>query len=92
MEGLVQSGIDPNALDHEPDPDPYLDWVFTAFGRLSTCRSIGMEPGRIPWTAIVAYAASCHINDEDEVDDFVDLIMAMDCEYQKPRDATAGGA
>ncbi len=89
---MVQSGIDPQALDHEPDPDPYLDWVFTAFWRLSTCRSIGMAAGRIPWTAIVQYAASCGIDDEDEVDDFVDLIMAMDGEYLKPKDATGGGS
>ncbi|WP_109049309.1 hypothetical protein [Azospirillum sp. TSA6c] len=87
---MVQSGIDPNALDHEPDPDPYLDWVFTAFRRLSTCRSMGMAAGHIPWTAITAYAASCGIEDEDEVDDFVDLIIAMDGEYLKPKDHKGG--
>ena len=40
-----------------------LEWYMTAFRDLSSCRSLGMGLGPIPWTAIEAYA---YANDLDD--------------------------
>jgi len=85
----VKSGLDPHALDGEPDLDQSLDWVYDAFWRLSSCRGVGMAPGRVHWTAIMQYAGHCEIDDPGEVDDFVDLIFALDAEFLKPSGAAA---
>lgn len=89
---MVKSGIDPNALDAEPDIDHDLNWVWEAFWRLASCRSVGMAPGQIPWTAVAQYAREqCEVVDPDDIDDFWDLIHAMDAEYLKPMEEAADG-
>ncbi|WP_439647352.1 phage tail assembly chaperone [Azospirillum baldaniorum] len=84
---MVASGLDPNALEGEPENDYSLDWVWAAFWRLTTCRGVGMAPGQIPWTAVAQYGREqCGIDDPDELDDFWDLIHAMDLEFLKPKE------
>lgn len=45
----------PDPLKDCPDIED-LEWVFSAFLELSTCRNLGLLPGPIPWTAIRDYA------------------------------------
>lgn len=42
-------------LDNMPDITGW-EWIFEAFTDLTTCRSIGMSMGPIPWTAVQRYA------------------------------------
>lgn len=60
--------------DYEPPLGPF-EFYFDAFQDLSTCRSIGMGPGPIPFTAIVQYSTLYEIEDRD---DFIYLIRIMD--------------
>lgn len=53
----------------KPDPPKSLqnhlvDYI-KAFRQLSTCRSIGMGLGPIPWTAVDQYTQRYEIKDED---------------------------
>ena len=68
-------------------PDWYLDEpplnfgdeiYIKAFWELSTCRQIGMSEGPIPWIGIVEY---CKHKGIYEVDDFVEIIRALDSAY-----------
>ena len=61
-----------------------LDFYYNAFLKLSSCRSIGMSEGRIPWTAIKEYGYH-HGLDDDDVERLVYLVNAMDAEYLKYR-------
>lgn len=51
-----------------------------AFERLSTCRSVGMGLGPIPWRDIVAYADRVGL-DRGEAGALVTIIEAMDRAY-----------
>jgi len=53
-QGLGFDAIPP-ALQNIPDIKGD-EWILTAFWELSTCRSIGMGAGPIPWTSIKEYA------------------------------------
>ena len=61
--GLAQERLDqgggvadiPKPLLEMPDLGS-LCWLYTAFLDLSSCRSMGVAIGPIPWTAIQAYA------------------------------------
>jgi hypothetical protein len=57
-----------------------LEWYYEAFGKLTTCRSVGMGPGPIPWTAVREYCAY-HGLDEDDQAEFEYLISVMDDAY-----------
>jgi len=51
-----------------------------------------MEPGQIPWTAVAQYGREqCGIDDPDDLDDFWDLIHAMDMEFLKPKGGEESG-
>lgn len=51
-----------------------------AFRDLATCRQIGMAPGPIPWTAILAYCNEHGIHGEIREEMFT-LIRALDDAY-----------
>ena len=70
----------PDKIANAPDLLPGLEMYWIAFSDLTTCRSEGMDEGRIPWTAVIRYAEWLKLNDE-ETDDFVTLIKAMDETY-----------
>jgi hypothetical protein len=70
------------------DPDPHLLGVWNAFGQLTTDRPVGVTRGAIPWGSIDRYAARYGIEDDD-FDDFVQLIRAMDAVWLAAKDANA---
>jgi hypothetical protein len=45
----------PNKIKNAPELLPGLELFYRAFHKLSTCRPVGMGPGPIPWTAVLAY-------------------------------------
>jgi len=47
--------MDVPAIRDKPNPHGF-GWVWEAYIELSTCRTIGMAPGPIPWTALRLYA------------------------------------
>ncbi len=53
----------PEKIKNAPSLLPGLELYLVAFNRLSTCRSIGMSLGPIPYTAIGVYA------DQEELDE-----------------------
>lgn len=78
-------------LNKQPVPDkiarapillPWLDSIYVAFTRLTTCRPTGFDLGPIPWTAIHQYASAYGWADEfDEFYRFETLIYRMDMAY-----------
>jgi hypothetical protein len=52
------------AIRDRPNPVGY-EWLWRAFQDLNTCRSYGMGPGPIPWTAIEQYARADRLNADD---------------------------
>lgn len=64
------------------DPAPHLSFTWDAFFVLGSDRPIGFAgPGRIPFTAICAYADRYGIRDVDAFERFRHLVMAMDRTY-----------
>ena len=61
----------------EPEISEVEAFYFEAFNHLSTCRTVGMGAGPIPWHVIVDYGARFGLDDE-EVDALVVIIFAMD--------------
>lgn len=61
-----------------------LEFFYTAFFMLTSCRQIGMGEGTIPWTAINAYADR-HELDETTRTELEFHIRMMDAEYLKFR-------
>lgn len=62
--------------------------MWSAFWTLDSCRSIGMSPGRIPWTAIEQYAQANGYGVE-EAWVLHEVIPAMDRRLQEWYDAEA---
>jgi len=60
--------------DKEPDIAPFI-FLVDSYKELSTCRTSGMSPGPIPFTAIVEYAKIYNVED---FDDFLYYIRIMD--------------
>lgn len=73
-----ESGRVPKALAARPDIPADLEFVWDAFWRLSTDRPVGFSVGRIPFSAITAYADRYGIAGIDAFDRFEQLIRAMD--------------
>jgi hypothetical protein len=72
---IPQSVIRPEVPDH-------LLGYFDIFWTLDTCRTIGMCQGRIPWTAIDAFAERNGYTDDDILyEDLVYIILEMDKAY-----------
>jgi hypothetical protein len=64
-----------------PRLSAHLLFYWDAFGDLGTCRSVGMGPGRIPWTAVKSYGETFGIGDPDELAAFAEIIFRMDQAY-----------
>lgn len=75
----------PDRIKNAPILLPGLQFYYQAFLDLSTCRSLGMAEGPIPWDAINIYAER-HVLVEDDYDRFFTLIRAMDVAYLDYRD------
>ena len=51
---MVAAGTASPALESKPTILG-LEWLWFAYWDLNTCRSIGMDVGQIPWTAVMQY-------------------------------------
>lgn len=69
-------------FEERPEPDITDEFFLGAFWQLGTCRSIGMGPGPIPWTAIKDYALH-HRLEPDVTQAFIQIITALDGRYLK---------
>lgn len=61
-----------------------LESYFKAFMTLSSCRSAGMEEGRIPWTAAREYARA-HRMDGQEERELWEIVAGLDLAYLRVR-------
>jgi len=52
-----------------------LAWIYAAFWELSTCRTVGMSMGPIPWTAVNDYARAQDVISRER---FLFLVRRMD--------------
>lgn len=59
-----------------------LEFTYSAYWDLNTCREYGFSAGPIPWSAIRDYAVA-HDLDNDEYEEFSYLIRAMDVANMK---------
>jgi hypothetical protein len=64
----------------EPEVLMGLQLYWVAFHELSTCRTIGMGAGPIPWTAIADYCDAWEIYGEQR-ETLFHLVKAMDAAY-----------
>ena len=64
--------------------DSYQTNIMEAFWKLSTCRSMGMGTGPIPWSSVDQWAIR-HQYDRDQIeyDTFVFLISELDSEFME---------
>ena len=70
--------------------DAYQVNIHAAFWKLSTCRSIGMGVGAIPWDSIDRWAIRHgYSDDEIEYETFVYLIQQLDEEFLEYQNAKA---
>lgn len=70
----------PQWLQNAPTLLPGLDFYFVAFNELTTCRSIGMGVGPIPWTVIQEFADREGLDGEERAC-LLYLIRSMDNAY-----------
>lgn len=70
----------PKAIREAPQLLLGLEFVYSAFWELSSCRHLGMGAGPIPWTEIQAYAKYFKLS-EEECQDFSYLIRSLDRAY-----------
>ena len=75
----------PDKIKNRPRLSPGLDFYYSAFWELMTCRPIGMMEGPIPWTAIHQYAVAHGVYDPDEIDRMSAVIKRMDIAYMEHR-------
>lgn len=67
----------PDFILNAPELHPGLGLYYQAFWALSTTRSIGMDYGPIPWTAIQEYARWWRL-DEEQTDSLHYHLSEMD--------------
>lgn len=79
---MLEDGVDPADIKVAPELNLGLDLYYEAFWCLTTCRSLGMGIGPIPWTAVMEYCDRYQIED-DQRDDMVYHINQMDDAYRK---------
>lgn len=72
----------PKKIAEAPTLGLGLQVFWDAFMELSSCRSIGMAVGPIPWTAIREYGRALNL-DEEQQNMLVVLIRAMDNCYRE---------
>lgn len=70
----------PQAIVNAPELQLGLDLFYVAFTDLSTCRSIGMSEGPIPWTAVRDYCDELLL-EGDQREDMFFHIREMDVSY-----------
>jgi hypothetical protein len=70
----------PAAIANAPELHMGLAVYYQAYCDLSTCRTIGMSPGPIPWTAAADYAR-CLALDEEQTEDLFFHVRSMDSAY-----------
>lgn len=75
----------PDAIANAPELFSGLEVYYEAFLELTTCRQVGFGEGPIPWDAIDRYAERHGIADEEDYEDFVDMVRALDDAYLKHR-------
>ena len=86
MEGLIlrECARDkrplPEAIANAPQLLPGLDLYYDAFLALSSCRSLGMAEGPIPWTAIRSFADEGGFEGEQR-DDLFFHVRSLDRVY-----------
>lgn len=72
----------PEKILNAPQLEFGLEWYYEAFGKLTTCRSIGMGVGPIPWLAVNEFGKRYGL-DLEEQEDLEFLISSMDDAYLK---------
>jgi hypothetical protein len=65
-QAYTQDAEIPEIMREAPDLSPGLELYRTMFFDLSSCRSLGMGVGPIPWTAIHAYCRHHELDVEQE--------------------------
>lgn len=75
---LLADGKITKPEDIEPDNTEAYQFYIDAFTELSSCRSIGMALGPIPFTAIMEYSRIFEVEDAEE---FLYFIRRMDNIY-----------
>lgn len=81
--GLPGAPAVPQYIQDAPELEVGLDFLFTAFNKLSSCRPPTFAGvSRIPWTAVSMYCRDYEIVDEDR-EDFEYVIEQVDLKYIK---------
>jgi len=71
----------PDKIKNAPTLQSGLEFYYTAFIELSTCRDAGMGAGPIPWESIHKMGTDHLDLDEEDFDRFVQIIRGMDLTY-----------
>lgn len=74
----------PDWIKNKPELEIGLEFYYMSFMDLSTCRSIGMGEGPIPWIALKQYAEVYDIYGI-EFERFVTILNNMDTAYLEER-------
>jgi hypothetical protein len=72
----------PEKIQNAPTLLLGLEFYYNAFQDLSSCRSVGMGLGPIPWTAMNDYCRSYGIRGEQR-EDFFHHVSALDDKYRE---------
>ena len=72
----------PKRIAEAPELMRGLDLYYEAFWRLDTCRSVAMDLGPIPWTAVHAYGTEMRLSRRQR-QDLHHHVTAMDLAYRK---------
>jgi hypothetical protein len=75
----------PEKVANAPSLLPGLDFFYTAFLQLCTCRAIGFSVGPIPWTAVSEYARRHQLIDDD-FETFAVVLKRLDSVYLDHQD------
>lgn len=67
----------PEVLKNPPELLPGLDFYLSAFYTLSSCRSVGMGLGPIPWTAVMNYG-TLYCSTEESFEDLQYHVRHLD--------------
>lgn len=70
----------PEKIKNAPEVETGLDLYIQGFFDLNTSRTIGMEEGPIPWSAIDGYCNSLELEDDQREDMFF-FIRKLDSAY-----------
>jgi hypothetical protein len=80
LQGWDKGRPAPAWVDEEPSIDEIGFWFLEAFWTLSTCRSLGMAYGPIPWTAIDYFSQRRGLDDTSALI-FTQVIREMDSAF-----------